>query len=131
MFIPSSAVLGYDTIYYSYTDSNGCSKSYWELAYVENCDTTITPTSISVLAANSFVVSPNPTSGLLNIESNNSALTYGFELFDLLGRRIIATPEGIMGENKTLDLSNLPAGVYLLNINQHQVTVLTRKIVKL
>jgi hypothetical protein len=55
-------------------------------------------------------VFPNPTSGLVTVKNNN-ATTVQFSLFDLTGRKII---DGQFGPAKTIDLSGLTNGVYIL-----------------
>ncbi len=53
---------------------------------------------------------PNPTNGILNLESKYSVLEY--EIYNLLGHKI---GEGIP-KNDTINLSNLSSGVYILNL---------------
>jgi len=81
---------------------------------------------IASLSAESFefknlTIYPNPTNGLLNITfdaENNDKVT--FELFDVQGRKISsASNDQVFGAiQQTLDISQLPTGMYMLKITQ-------------
>ena len=58
-------------------------------------------------------VYPNPTSGILTIETN--AALDSIELFDLLGKRLTVLPNDLL----KVDMSGLPEGVYLLVMEQN------------
>ncbi|NNK88806.1 MAG: T9SS type A sorting domain-containing protein [Flavobacteriaceae bacterium] len=58
-------------------------------------------------------VYPNPTSGILTIETNTALDS--IELFDILGKRLMEIPDDL----KQIDMSDLPVGVYLLVIEQN------------
>ena len=58
-------------------------------------------------------VYPNPTVGILTIETN--VVLDSIELFDLLGKRLIELQDDL----SKIDMSGLPAGVYLLVIEQN------------
>ncbi|MFM2157262.1 MAG: hypothetical protein RL516_2011 [Bacteroidota bacterium] len=55
----------------------------------------------------SLNIFPNPTSGILNIESNE--LLKRIELFDMLGKLVLS-----YGNEKQIDISNLQSGLYLI-----------------
>jgi hypothetical protein len=70
----------------------------------------ISITSCSRLEDNgdfTITVFPNPTSGILNIESNE--LINRIELFDMLGKLVMT-----YGSEKQIDISNLQSGLYLI-----------------
>jgi hypothetical protein len=66
-------------------------------------------------------VYPNPVAGTLNIEyTMQDAGTFRAELTTVLGRVIYRSPEVQTGagfQRTTIDLSGIPAGIYLLNAN--------------
>jgi protein subunit release factor A len=80
------------------------------------------PAAISEIANSISVnVFPNPTSGLITIETND--LIEEIVLMSANGQMITRTTE------KTVDLTNLPSGVYFLNIETDN-GVITKKILK-
>lgn len=65
---------------------------------------------------------PNPTDGLLWIDFSNGVLPQAVELFDLGGRKVQQVVTNIQPDDPTqikMDLSNLPAGVYLLRLQMN------------
>lgn len=63
-----------------------------------------------------FSVYPNPTSGLTQIEFNEGG-EYTIEVLDLAGN-LVRTSNEVVNSNETIkmDLSDLPKGVYLVNV---------------
>lgn len=75
------------------------------------------PTNIEITDNNLYSIYPNPASEYFNIEINNIENEVIIELFDLTGKQIInktLTGKGTFSE--TFNLSNYPAGVYLLKL---------------
>ena len=58
-------------------------------------------------------VYPNPTSGIVSIQWNETQAFPGAQLIDALGRIL----EQVSVETLQLDLSNRPCGIYLLKLN--------------
>lgn len=56
----------------------------------------------------SVKVFPNPTSGLLNIQTSEEEVV--ISIYDMLGKRVVYT------NDKEIDISNIAAGLYMLNI---------------
>ncbi len=137
-FVPSSAPLGYDSIVYTYTDSNGCTKDRYEFAYTLTCtdstDTTgkdTTALGINRVSNVIFHVLPNPAHDYLTIENAGTNSPYSLSLYDLLGRLVLYQPEtNNLAGKATLDLRQLPAGLYLLNITEEGGQVSGFKVVK-
>jgi hypothetical protein len=137
-FVPSSAPLGYDSIVYTYTDSNGCTKDRYEFAYTLTCtdstDTTgkdTTALGINRVSNVIFHVLPNPAHDYLTIENAVTNSPYSLSLYDLLGRLVLYQPEtNNLAGKATLDLRQLPAGLYLLNITEEGGQVSGFKVVK-
>jgi len=59
-------------------------------------------------------IMPNPTSGWMTIEFDYAA-DVSFEVFDIMGRSLKQFSG--MGARKYVDLSDLQAGIYFLQIN--------------
>lgn len=74
--------------------------------------------------ANSFSVFPNPVNDVLHIQSNLHEEIHQITLYTLTGQRIKESQK-----NDQLDLSELPAGIYLVKIETAKGTV-TKKVIK-
>lgn len=71
---------------------------------------------------------PNPTNNLFNIVlSNVSAETYTVQLFNVVGERVLA--QNLVNGQNTLDVADLPAGVYFYTIFDGNSTVETKKLI--
>ena len=73
-------------------------------------------------------VSPNPAGATVTVGLKNGALSR-IELYDLDGRRRMMQ-ENVSGSQTTLNLSQLPAGMYLLRVQDGNKGIATRRIVK-
>ena len=83
-----------------------------ELAPVLNLAYGQTPSAVNEInAAKEFYIYPNPTNGLLTIETGGENITH-LELTNLLGQVVL---QPAMVQN-TVNVSTLAAGVYMLNI---------------
>lgn len=76
----------------------------------------------SFTSFNEFKVYPNPTSGVLNISSDEEI--QNIAIYSLLGRKVGSAT------NTQMDISNLASGVYLLTIETKDGKVGTKRIVK-
>lgn len=106
--------------------------SFAELTY-DNYRATATPT-VNLLGKSDFeVVSklsvyPNPTSGLVTISNDNNSTLQSVSISDLNGRTVKSLK--LNGESTSqINISDLSAGVYMMNISSDQGSV-TKKIVK-
>lgn len=77
--------------------------------------------SVEEESLNGFKVYPNPSSGIINITSENSITD--IKLIDNLGRTII---EKQLQDIKQFDISNEPSGIYFLFINNQMIKILKR-----
>jgi len=70
---------------------------------------------------NDIDIYPNPGNGhiTINIKTQHTQ-TYNLEIFNTLGQSVYTEPNVTLGNNsnKQIDLSNLPAGIYTLKLNQ-------------
>lgn len=72
-------------------------------------------------------VYPNPTTtGKIYITTESNSNSREIELFDMLGKRVYATT--LYNSNKEINLTNLNAGVYIIQIKENNATA-TRKLV--
>lgn len=87
----------------------------------------------SVLGTNEFLTSklsvyPNPSNDIVNISSNSNVLLSDLSITDLNGRTVKTVK--LNGEaSAQISISDLSAGVYMMNINSDQGSV-TKKIIK-
>ncbi len=81
--------------------------------------------SITTLVQSDFEIYPNPTNGIININSKGELLD-GIEMVDLTGK-VILNESKINSNNYKLELTNVQSGIYILNIQTNQ-GVLRKKI---
>jgi hypothetical protein len=102
----SIAVITAGTYSITVSDSRGClGVDTVDIAF-EIC------TGVEELKAYGISIFPNPSIGVLNIESDDEGIR-DLEIFDATGR-LVYTEEGILPQNLRLDLSELSTGVYQL-----------------
>lgn len=75
-----------------------------------------------------FSISPNPTSGLINVSNNDGINVNEITVTDLNGR-IVKTNKFDNVSNIQVNISDLSAGVYMMNIKSEQGNA-TKKIIK-
>ena len=86
------------------------------------CDSTITLnltmnyTSINETEMDLFSVSPNPTTGFINIQVNENLIGTKFKIQDEVGRLILK--QSFNSKITTIDLSELSQGIYFLKTEQ-------------
>ncbi|MCP4178434.1 MAG: T9SS type A sorting domain-containing protein, partial [bacterium] len=78
------------------------------------------------LIQNRISISPNPTKGILKINSDNENIKH-VNISDLSGKIIIES--NVINKNETIDLSKLKEGIYILKITTNN-EIFTTKIVK-
>ena len=77
---------------------------------------------------NQITAYPNPTNGILNINSENSLIKEA-SVFDLLGRQVYKPKFSVLN-NVTLDLHSLQTGAYILKVTSDSGKTETMKIMK-
>ena len=89
------------------------------ISTMETIDFVITnvATSIEVTHRELFVVFPNPTSDYLNIQTEQTITK--IELIDLTGRMV----QMWFGDSRAIDVSGVPAGIYILHIHTENAIV--------
>ena len=111
-FDPSVAGFGLHTVVYTYTDNNSCTNTASLLMTVNAC-VGINETENGKL----FSVFPNPAKNQINIKADATLIGSVYTVFDNQGK-IILTGK-IISENTIVELENITAGVYLLNIGEN------------
>lgn len=96
-----------------------------ELVKVELAGVSIDPK----LAENNLSIYPNPTSGVIWVESSTIDLTHAnAQLMDLSGK-IIQAFSLVASDRQKLSLQNVSKGVYLLKVNLDNSQVITKKVI--
>lgn len=85
-------------------------------------------TELSSLKEDSYLVSPNPTNGLLKINADKSSIK-AILLTDITGKTIYKISGSQIGSTNQIDISYFAKGIYILNI-QKDNEEFTTKIVK-
>lgn len=101
------------------SDSNSC----------ENVSLVFPFNSVGVTEISSLqlAVYPNPTAGLFTIQNGTGLSELNYTVADMTGKSI--RKGTITGENLVMDISELPSGIYLLNLENNKM-VQTVKLVK-
>ncbi len=89
-------------------------KHYANLIFSQECTT-----DLKQMLAQTIRVTPNPISDLLHIQLPDSKI-YRVELFDLLGRRLMA--DQVDMNSDVLNLSHLRPGTYILVVTNDEVS---------
>ena len=121
-FNPSTALIATNTIYYNYSDIDGCSFVDSITIDVDSC------LSISELDNFSWNVYPNPANSELNISLPSSFEISNIQVMNMFGQ--IIRPE--MKGKSTLLISELPEGLYVVEVtlndaSKHYKTVVVKR----
>lgn len=108
------------------TGANNGFKSYY---YIDDVSVVALDTVSGIEEAKRlrFSIYPNPTTEIINIEGKGR-LNY-VQLLDIRGREIMA--EEAIGQKHTLDLRDIPEGIYLLRVADDEGRTGTQRLVKL
>ena len=101
-FHPSISGIGIHPVIYSLTDINGCSSS--DTSFIDVTDTL----NLNDSNFNPFVVFPNPSNQIINIDFNEPCL---IQLFSSEGKLVLK--KSIAGKS-IIDISKLSNGIYML-----------------
>jgi hypothetical protein len=89
---------------------------------------TLLAVSKNIVKESEIVIFPNPSTGIFNIQTNQSIENASIKVFDLNGRMVHQSKVYNL-ESKTLDLNNVPSGIYLFNIENEGYNY-SQKIIK-
>jgi hypothetical protein len=116
--------------------------AYYQDSYYGGADGTISRFDISgittavddneIIPANPFNIFPNPAYNYISIQLNNKATELNkIVIFDAVGRQV-ATKENIKKEQTVqFNISNLPAGIYLIRTTDNKGMLYSGKFIKL
>lgn len=122
LFDPGISGAGLFTITYVYTDTNSCSNDAFADIQVDLC-LNVQPI---VVAYENVDVFPNPFSTYITVMANEENQNK-VEIFNVLGEKVYSVQ--ITNTNTEIDLSNVPSGVYFMEITGEETSV-TKKIIK-
>jgi len=76
---------------------------------------------------------PNPTRGQLQVtiadQARNELQVTSYEIFDVMGKKLLTSPLSLTSPETTLNISHLPNGIYFLKITTEN-GIITKKIIK-
>lgn len=78
---------------------------------------------------NAVVVSPNPSNGLYSIQIKDISSRVNVKVVDINGKEVFSKNDVNVDQIKSIDLSNLQSGVYILNVNGQKLNY-TEKLIK-
>jgi len=116
--INSSGVLntgstnGAGTVNYTYNNNKGCSSKRTITMNVVSCSSKGISNSVSSL--NKFTIYPNPAHSFINIKFDQLVGSGKILFVDYLGK--VLKEQHLCLGNNTIDISNFPKGIYLINI---------------
>lgn len=65
-------------------------------------------------SANNISIYPNPSTGILNIQSNKTIKNFHISVLDLNGKKVFEQTDSSSKSNRSYQLNHLPPGVYLI-----------------
>jgi len=81
---------------------------------------------IETTKKNKITIWPNPANEVLYLDLNNGENICGYNIYDIWGRELIKAESN----NKSINISSFPPGVYILVINNHRTSNYTKFIKK-
>ncbi|MCZ6594998.1 MAG: T9SS type A sorting domain-containing protein [Bacteroidetes bacterium] len=103
------------------------------LSASENDDKIAWYENLGVLGVNEntlvdFSVYPNPTKGILNIQSKTAIVQ--IDIYNLLGQLVLSIPIAIGTNKNTIDISRVSKGLYFIKVKDENGNIGTKKVVK-
>ncbi|MCF6306606.1 MAG: T9SS type A sorting domain-containing protein [Flavobacteriaceae bacterium] len=125
--ITATPASGYNFISFEITDSNGTTTDATNPLSITMNDHITVEAIFNLLGLedalfSSLSIYPNPTQNILNIRTDTAFEKV--EIYNLLGVKLIEN------NSKTLDVSKLPSGVYLIKITNEEGSYITKRFVK-
>ncbi len=81
--------------------------------------------NLEAVIINDFDVYPNPSNGSFNIDLISSNKNNSIEIYSVFGEKVFETSTFV---NKSISISNLKKGIYLIKLNQDETSI-TKKLV--
>jgi hypothetical protein len=113
--LPETHIVENNTTYYVTQTIGGCSS---EALAVE-----VTTLGVSDFQKMKIKLYPNPTNGILYIETTQELQSY--EVYNLIGQRLL---KGNVNDN--INLKDLSKGTYIIRLTTQEGTVITEKVIK-
>ncbi|MCD2260716.1 T9SS type A sorting domain-containing protein [Psychroserpens luteolus] len=110
-----------------------CSKSYicGERYRCSSVGVLIKPRYIKDKEQNEIMLYPNPSKdGIFNIKSNDDFSDVKVVVADLTGRIILSSTYKNLDSNVSVDLSNQPSGIYIINLQSNGKTIASKKAIR-
>lgn len=85
--------------------------------------------TINFTNTNAVTVSPNPSNGLYSIQIKDIVSRVNIKVVDMNGKEVFSKNNVNADQIKSIDLSNLQSGVYILNVNGQKLNY-TEKLIK-
>ncbi|MFY8108814.1 MAG: T9SS type A sorting domain-containing protein [Bacteroidia bacterium] len=98
---------------------------YFDEIRVNNNPNPEMPTGINAISKEEVSVFPNPTTGLVYV--NGIQTSASVKVINLVGKEVINTE---INANGTIDMSSVPAGIYMLVIENANGAISTKKVIK-
>ncbi len=113
----TSADMAPATINYVVSVVDACGNAATASATVDaSACSNFTSSNIDLVDA-SYTISPNPSNGLFNIQNEGLAREMTIEVYDLSGKRVLNNIVNFgQGDSQVLDLTNVPAGMYVAKL---------------
>jgi hypothetical protein len=121
-FVPSQATAGWNLISYQYSDSNGCSNSFFDSVFVEIC---LSADKFS--SGINFNFSPNPATTFFTINSSQFPIK-SISIFNLVGEKVNSSQYTINKNKIHFDVSNLLPGIYFVKTETENGTAVQKLI---
>jgi hypothetical protein len=117
-FYPDVAGLGLHTIYYDYTDENGCSDQAGQQVFVDACTGIEAPEK-------TFTVFPNPGKGDFFILTDKTYAATAIRVYTTAGEQVFLSDQYNITANEPfrLSLRSMATGTYLIKIGEDRASV--------
>ena len=86
------------------------------------------PNSINSLIADNFKIYPNPAKGKLTINLPNNVNEANITILDITGKQYLN--KKINSQNETIDLIDIPKGIYFVRIESENESIVKKLIVE-
>lgn len=90
-------------------------------------DTTLS--TVDVNLENGITLYPNPSNGIITLEKGNTLTLNNATVYSILGAQVATFDLSTMSTSKTLDLTSLKSGIYMIKISGQDGTITTKKII--
>jgi hypothetical protein len=75
-----------------------------------------------------FIIYPNPATGFITIETDENSVSYRAEIISISGKMV--KTQSLSGMESSIDLSDLPSGLYLVKITGNKGNIHQERIIK-